>query len=146
MCISVCLSQMLYSHRHLISKFSRVIFNINKASWREKSTSKKPVLLIYNTCDRKEVWRPAISTPLMELERDIVGVLETVSIVNDFRSLNKKEENQQGKHHHHLVTEKSLQDGERFCKNRLPFPPHLVKSSVMKNCCATNTSSVCLTL
>lgn len=26
----------------------------------------------------------------MELERDIVGVLETVSIVNDFRSLNKK--------------------------------------------------------
>lgn len=49
----------------------------------------------------------------MELERDIVGVLETVSIVNDFRSLNKKEENQQGEHHHHLVTEKSLQDGER---------------------------------
>lgn len=30
-----------------------------------------------------------MSTPLMELEREILGVLETVSAVNDFRSLNK---------------------------------------------------------
>lgn len=146
---SCCLPQMLYRHRHLISKFSRVIFNINKASWREKKYIKKPRLQLYNTCDRKEVWRPAISTPLMELERDIVGVLETVSTVNDFRSLNKKEKTNKA----NIITtqlqkkvHKMVKD--RFCKNRLPFPPHRVKnmSAAMKNCCATNTSSLCLTL
>lgn len=46
----------------------------------------------YITWERKDAWSPAISTPLIELERDNVGVLETVSIVdkvNDLRSFEK---------------------------------------------------------
>lgn len=59
-----------------------------------------------------------MSTPLMELEREILGVLETVSAVNDFRSLNKtiniffKKHARKTPHHHQLVTEESWQDSE----------------------------------
>lgn len=60
--------------------------------------------MIYPTCERKEVWRPAMSTPLMELERDIDGVLDTVSTVNDFRSLKTNKDIQ----YHQLEKEKNL--------------------------------------
>lgn len=46
----------------------------------------------------KDVWSPAISTPLMELERERVGVLDTVSIADEIynlRSWKKKEKNMQ---------------------------------------------------
>lgn len=40
----------------------------------------------------KDVWSPAISTPLMELERESVGVLDTVSIVDEMYNLRSWEE------------------------------------------------------
>lgn len=48
-----------------------------------------------------------MSTPLMELERDIDGVLDTVSTVNDFRSLKTNTDIQ----YHQLEKEKTFTTG-----------------------------------
>lgn len=103
--------------------------------------------MIYPTCETKEVWRPAMSTPLMELERDLDGVLDTVSTVNAFRSLKKKHPispvRKRNKHAQHAKRDsiKSLPfstNNYRALCNRFSTCPILKthESSTTKNFCA----------